>query len=368
MHSSLELQQNLCKNSLVTPTQSLHVTSHNPSPWDGDFGVDTVKIGFPINPELLSLHEPVWIARATLDPKYDKEFENFEHNVWIGHSNVNVRVLPSYGKASLEFNSAQIRRPKSLFLLEPNELVDVVEEVLDGVSHLVSGIFDRINPNTGEIVRDPNWLSIVSFIRLDLAKNLYIPSRSDLVQVKAAIEKATPTHMRKKEKHESREEGWTVYNKTSSSGLERIYDKHVEAKVHRGFESVAPGTLRFETQLKGKRLTAPTYIKKLDQLTNDNAWEALENRWKACKWAVPIMEANSIYDAVSGLSHAKQQSILGYMMMAADGYPIPLDQRHINTKNKEARALGLVPGMPISSQGSVSKILDLKAGGLINIC
>jgi len=58
---------------------------------------------------------------------------------------------------------------------------------------------------------------------------------------------------------------------------------------------------------------------------------------------------------------------LGFMMMAAEGYPAPIEPRHLASKIKEARALGLVPGMALATQGTVVKQLDLKAGGLVAI-
>jgi len=366
MNTSLGLQK-ICGYPLVTHTQSLHAALEDNALWDGNCGVDTVRIGFSINPDLLSLHDPVWKVHASFDQILDKEFEWFEHNIWIGYTNVRVVVRPMFANASIEFNAANVRHPKSLYLLEPNELCEVVEEVLEGVRHLLSGSFDVLDSQTGEIIRVSNWRSAVRFERLDLGRNFFIPSLSDLMNVKQAIVKATPRNLKKKETIESKGGGWTTYNKTSGSGLERFYDKHVELANHRGIEPVPRGTLRFETQLQGNRLKAPVYIKTLDQLSNETAWQALENRWSACKWGVPIMEPNSIYAAVSGLSIAKQESMLGFMMMAADGYPAPIEPRHLASKKKEARALGLVPGMALTTQGTVVKHLDLKAGGLVAI-
>jgi hypothetical protein len=179
--------------------------------------------------------------------------------------------------------------------------------------------------------------------------------------------KATPRHMKKKELIESPKDGWTQYNKTRSSGLERIYDKHAQLSNHRSAEQVPKGTLRFETQLQGKRLKAPVYVKTLDQLTNETAWQALTNRWKACKWAVPIMEANSIYAAISGESEGIQDALLGFMMKMADGLSAQIDPRRMKYMTQKALSLGLVPGMPIEAQGLVSRVLDLESGGLVDI-
>jgi hypothetical protein len=359
--------QNLCKNSLVTPTQSLHAATSTNSFWDGNCGVDTVRIGFTLNPDLLSLHEPVWESHSHVDQKADKEFEWFTHNIWIGFTNVHITVRPTFNNCSLEFNAPQVLRNKSLFLLEPEALVGVVEKVLDGVRDLLSGAFDQLNPNTGEITRHPNWCSMVRFERLDLAKNFYIPSLADLANVKAAITKTIPKNMKKKGIFESPKYGWTVENKTNGVGMDRIYDKSVELARHHGSEKAPSGSLRFETQLQGNRLKAPIFVKTLDSLTNTVALEALEARWKACKWGVPVMEANSIYKAVESLSETKQERMLGFMMKAADGQTSAMDPRHLHAMTKEARLLGLVPGMPVSAQGKVSKMLDLRTGGLVEI-
>jgi hypothetical protein len=309
----------------------------------------------------------VWKVHSNVDQKRDKESEWFDHDIWIGYTNVHVIVRPMYGTASLEFNAANVRQPKSLLLLEPNELTGVVEEVLEGVRHLLFASFDSLDMETGEIVRDSRWTSMVGFQRLDLAQNFFIPSPHDLALVKAAIAKATPRHMKKKELIESRKDGWTRYNKTRSSGLERIYDKHAELANRRDSAYAPPGTLRFETQLQGKRLKAPVYVKTLDQLTNETAWEALENRWKACKWGVPIMQGNTIYTAISGESEAVQDGLLGFMMKMADGLSAQMDPRRLQNMTKKALSLGLVPGMPIQAQGLVSQVLDLAAGGLVDI-
>jgi hypothetical protein len=359
--------QNFRQNALVTPTQSLQSLPESSLFWNGNRGIDTVRIGFPINLEHLSLHDPVWKVHASIDQKNDKETEWLDHNLWIGHANVHLIVRPLYGVASLEFKAPAIRNQECLYLLEPSQLTSVVEEVLVGVSHLIYPAFDHIDLESGEITRDPLWRSMVKFQRLDLAQNLLIPSQVELAQVKAAIAKVNPSHMRKKESIESTKGGWTVYNKTSRSGLERIYDKHAETAKHQAIEPAPPGTLRFEAQLQGKRLKEPIYVKSLDQLTNESAWKALENRWKACKWAVPIMEGKSIYKAISAETEAVQDGILGFMLKMADGLSGQMDPRRLQTMTKKAQSLGLVPGLPLESQGLVTKVLDLKEGGLVAV-
>lgn len=329
--------------------------------------MDSVTIGFPLNSDLLSLHDPVWFVHTSYDQKTYKEFEVLTQNVWIGHTNVHVTVRPLFNNCSIAYNAAQMRRPKSLYLLDPEELSDVVEEVLDGVRHLLSGSFDYLNQGSGEYIRRPDWRSMVRFERLDLARNLFIPSPSELALVKAAIAKVTPRNMKKKTNTESTKKGWTVTNDTAGVGMDRIYDKHAQLLTQRGAEQALPGTLRFETQLEANRLKAPVHVKTLDKLTRKAAWEALENRWKACKWGVPIMKGNSIYAAISGESEAVQDGLLGFMMKMADGLSAQMDPRRLHTMTKKALSLGLVPGMPIQAQGLVSKVLDLKAGGLIDI-
>jgi hypothetical protein len=93
-------------------------------------------------------------------------------------------------------------------------------------------------------------------------------------------------------------------------------------------------------------------------------WEALQERWTACNWAVTVSEPGTLAKALSHLSAKEVQNLAGFLWQCENG----LDDSHTKARQSEYRkkalALGLNPGMPISEQGVGKLHLDLFSGEL----
>jgi hypothetical protein len=263
----------------------------------------------------------------------------------------------------LSFNAARVVSEKSAYLLPPNALATVIEKLLDELQDVIMPCFDTLNSRTGEIVRDPDWKALVNVSRIDLARNLRIPFQK--AWLKKAIELQVPSYGRHTIIHRSAQGGWTVQNATQTDGEDRIYDKNAELRRHVIEDSIdmAEGLFRFESQLMKERLSRHG-LTTLSRVNDERVWQALETRWKACKWGVAVGGTDPIVGALEQLELSQQESLLGFLHLSSlDAYEDKTTS-HYKRLAKLAAQYGLTPGMELSSMTKPEYQLDLFAGEL----
>ncbi len=142
-----------------------------------------------------------------------------------------------------------------------------------------------------------------------------------------------------------------------------FYDKYAEMLKTIGPDPDGPhdGTYRYETQLRGDRIKK-FGLHRLDYVTENRVWEALESRWSSCRWAVKLPEVINILDALNGESTAMKESLCGYLTLAELGGTSDMNSQHLRRRDQQARDLGLTPGKPVSEQGKPSRVLNIHAG------
>jgi hypothetical protein len=352
------MTQIFSNNLLLTDAETI-----TPIPTDSEWGVDTVTLYFPFDENLLDLTSPIW--RRSSSGIYLDSGKEFAHHVgYLETEHGSVRISLNLVKqiCSLHFNAARIVQGKSRQLLKPNALEPLVEDLLELIADAVGGTFE-VDAKTGELVRSATWARQVSISRLDLARNLKV---SQLPRLKEALRLAIPKNGKTQHVYDSyKGSGWTLVNGTISAGKDRIYDKDAELQGLEVEETLSDeqSWFRFETQLENNRLSK-FGLTTLDRVGDIRCWEALQERWTACNWAVTVSEPGTLAKALSHLSAKEVQNLAGFLWQCENG----LDDSHTKARQSEYRkkalALGLNPGMPISEQGVGKLHLDLFSGEL----
>jgi hypothetical protein len=344
-------------NPLLT-VEKLNEKAHRPVvPTDNELGIDTVRMFIPVNLDLCEWDSSLWGYDSTGNSSVkNRTYHHLETVISHDFADVKVVLYPDTAIARLSFNAARLLTPKSRQLLDPDALVPLVEGVLNAVSHLVVGAFDSVDPGTGAFIRDSNWADQVGLTRLDIARNLFIDSPQE---VRMTLEKLQPHKGKTIHKYWDAEGGWTLWNKTKTTGSDRLYDKAAELAAHTKDEVLGAandGWYRFETQLEKDRIKRFGFSK-LSGITRERVWQALEVRWDKCGWeemleTVPIKE---------------RMEFLGYLEAASRHQTSLMHPPQIAKMQKLAKKLGVTPGVSLDEQGLLTRQLSLYDAKIIDL-
>ena len=333
-------------------------------PGDASWGIDTVRISYGIQPEHCDPSHELWTGTSTYIGNADASGETWRGSRKYDQGEVRVFVYLGRGTCSLEFNAARLIDSNPLYLLPPDMLMPLVEKMVWDLHEVVWPSF-LIVTGDGEITLQPNWASSVRITRLDLARDLHIESPGP---VKAALEAMETRYGRRKSVETSRSGGWTVYNKTRSSGLDRCYDKAAESR-HKdpdaALKYVPEGTFRFETELKGDRLKS-SGLSRLDRIHEQSSWDAMAHRWEQTRWGSLISTGTGLEEVLARLTPHLRTKVLAYLASESLGNILNLDPRVANDLARRCRDLGLTPGLPLESLGGAARCIDLFSGRLMD--
>jgi hypothetical protein len=145
----------------------------------------------------------------------------------------------------------------------------------------------------------------------------------------------------------------------SGVGMVRLYDKHQET-------AKAPeGTLRWEVEARSAWLARLASIRTVEDINSESVAALAADRWDWSAMGVEVSAAQRVIEKVkrSGLSPAKQRSLLGHLMLVAAGERSELGKNQVTEYNRLQRDLGIVisPDMLGSSGGFVAR-LDWDSG------
>jgi hypothetical protein len=276
---------------------------------------------------------------------------------------VRVVLYSARGICHLTLTAPRFATDDRLDLLPPSRLKPLVRVVIDSLRESVWPVFVKVTED-GEIVWDQDWDAQVRFKRLDLARNLIV---DDEPTVKAGLMAKESRYQKRRSIDLSSKGGWTISNRTNSSGMERFYDKTAEMGTRRS-QSEDEARLvsdekvfRFEAQIMKDRLEAVN-LKTLADLTDATAWRALEARWDATQWGRPLPGKTDLLEAVSGLPALSRMALIGFLHMAAEGQLGDLSPSQLRLQRERAKACGLTPGTPVRLLGQAQTLLDLHAG------
>jgi hypothetical protein len=358
------LDEEFNKNPLLTDS---NVNENNPkgiSPADKEWGIDTVTISFKVDLNLCSNDPSEWTKEST---DFYSDSQQTRHNLVKvlekEYANVRISFLPKYEKCSITFNSARLLSPKSRSLCPPSALKPLVAGLLDEVKEFVWPQFDYLDEASGEIKRDSDWASQVSFTRLDAARNLFI---DDIPGVKQALPLARPKYWKGYILYLQPGESWTLVNTTERSGKDRVYDKDAELANHDVHETIDTegAWFRFECQLQEDRLLT-NGLKTLDKVTDERVWEAIAKRWDYCQWGVNLYQRGTIQRAIQNLSANQKQDLVGFLALSSMNELEGLTPSRIRTMNALARSVGLTPGITLDAQGIANRKLSLWEGRIV---
>lgn len=358
-------------NLLVTQhgtTNYARFTTLASMPNDSGWGIDTSFLYYPVDVSNLYPNDPFWVSEETRNfHDSGKAYSCFVGSIRMEHANIRVEFEPEYSRVKLKFNASRLLQPKSTYLLPPNAFQALVGAILDELASVAPPVFDVLNSVTGEIERAENWAEQVKVSRLDLARNIFVPTPY-LNQVKLAVENTVARNQKLQQIYRSQNSDWTAVNSTKTAGQDRLYDKWAELQNHEIDEALraSQGTLRFETQLQKDRLE--TFgLRTLASITDERAWNAIASRWNACRWGVSVGEPNSLFAAVSSLKPSARLGVVGFMLYAAQRELDAFTNQQKRTFVSRAKSCGLTPGMPIELSGTPVAFLDINTGGLVDL-
>jgi hypothetical protein len=326
-------------------------TSDDTSAMATDWGIDTVKVSFTVNPAQSWSMSDFWRDRSSRTlRKMGVEAETLVGYLNFEHGDVRVTLYMIRAICHLEFNASRLVQGKSSALWTPDGLVPLVHRFLDEVREHAWPEFIRWTDD-GEIVWDADWADQVKIRRLDIARNFLV---SDPALVKRALPNVTSRHARMKVQYQNSKGGWTIVNGTSRSGQDRLYDKAAELDASRpeaSMHDAGDGLFRFETQLQKERL-ASHGLTRLSDVTSNTAWKALVGRWEATRWGSPLPTSSGLLEALEGLSGLQAERLLGFLHLDAIGHAEQLQSpSHVKDYRALARSRGLTPGMPVELLG-----------------
>ena len=357
---------NLDNNPLLTGSSVIQNKPQGVSPADNEWGIDTVTISFKVDLNLSSNDPSEWTKEST---DFYSDSQQTRHNLVKvldkEYARVRISFLPKYEKCSITFNAARLLTPKSRSLCPPSALKPLVAGLLDEVREFVWPQFDYVDETSGEIKRDSDWASQVSFTRLDAARNMFI---DDIPGVKQALPLARPKYWKGYVLYLQPGESWTLVNTTERSGKDRVYDKDAELANHDVHETMETdgAWFRLECQLQEDRLLS-NGLKTLDKVTDERVWEAIEKRWDYCQWGVKLYKRGTIQQAIQKLSANQKQDLVGYLALNSMNELDGLTPSRIKSMNGLAKSVGLTPGIPLDEQGVANRELSLWEGRIINI-
>jgi len=347
-----------------TSSSSTNYSRNSPRaavPADDNHGIDWIGFGFDVNPNLGDVLSPLWtINKAGNHPEPDIAYKNLWIDIPLGQTVAKVNFQPELLKCYVHFNPSTALYGKSARLAPYKACAPLIATLLDALQPFVHPQFDLVN-DSGEISRANLWERSVSLTRLDIARNLYI---DDKVQAKQALSLQTPKNMKTKMQYQNGKRGWGLANTTKAEGQDKIYDKEEQLRSIGG-EYVSTdnrGTLfRFEIELKRSRLKKYG-IRTLADISENNAWEALQDRWEACRWAVQLTEPGTLAKAISGLTFTQQCGVVEYLAM----HSIGLENGYTASRHRHmgalVRQLGFKLGGPLETQGLAFRKLNLYSG------
>ena len=339
---------------------------------DGSWGLDTVKLSFYVNPDQCDLSSPLWSMTSSKNLRDDQpEADTLSgfHLMHLPHGpfQVHARLYTARNICHLEFPSARFLSADRRDLLPPDALCRVARLIIEDLHAVAWPMFMAITED-GEILWDDDWATEVRMSRLDVARNFLI---EDPAIVKASLAAIKGRYQKAWTIDGNANGGWTITNKTESSGRDRFYEKDAEMRgqhfTDRGDLLVSQGTLfRFETQVQKSRLAA-LGMSRLSDVNAASAWAALEARWEATRWGSPLPGKGNVAVAVSGLPVKQQMELIGFLHMSEVGADLHMTDSQRRRMRDLARSCGLTPGVPVAMLGEPTTRLDLRAGTVVSL-
>lgn len=327
---------------------------------DTAWGIDTVGLSYDVDLSLCDIDSPFWQSRSSKSlTESTHDVDTFVGQLPLPNGNVRVALYTLRGVCALHFNAARLTHGKSEQLLDARVLAPLVEAIIDELQHVVWPAFDIVDEN-GSVVRDPSWNQKMRVKRLDVARNFNV-AHPELV--KSGVRQIKSSHQKTMHEYANAQGGWTLENRTESSGSDRLYDKSAEIASQVTDERLwyENKVFRFEAQLQQDRLKK-FGLNNLAGITEESVWDALASRWEATRWGSPLPGTSGLLEAVSHLSPTRQDNLLGYLQRRAAGVTEGMSAHYMRERDKLARSCGLIPGVATEAMGAPDRYLDLFQG------
>ena len=356
------------ETSMPEVMPQLHAETVQVTDWahDGSWGLDTVRLSYPIDPEQCDFQSPLWGGQTGHIPRGAPQgLPTLKQQTTIGGHSVRVEMYSSHGRCHIEFNVADYMRTHPYGLGIAETLSVVAKKIIEYVSLVVWPRFQTADELTGEIAWDEDWLTRVQVKRMDVSRNFVC---EDSARIKRALAASAHRSDTSHHVHQHPGGGWGVVHGTKQAGQDKIYDKTAHRPLPESEARLLGGdtVLRFEAELKKDRLEAAGMMT-LDQVTSERVIAALEKRWAITGWGDPIPSEGSIVAATAGLKYPTRAKVIGHIVLSEAGATDELSKKVKQRWDATAKRAGLVPGMPTAALGEPDSFLDLRSGRLVKL-
>lgn len=327
-----------------------------------DVGVDWLNLGFDLNLDQSDLESDYWSPTKRRSERIPGvAYPRLYAQVPFGKTYAQIELDLIRFRCFLRFNPSSALFGKAFDLVDAEESKLVVTKLLDALQPDIFGVFDQVL-DTGEVVRAPEWQSQVTLTRVDAARNLYIDEPE---QFKRLTPLSRGKHNPTNHQYEKNGSTWGLVQQTKQEGQERLYDKSLElvqqVREEEIFE-VERNWFRFETQLQRDRLKKFGF-ETLAGLTQERLWEALEQRFLATGWGVPIRRQGSVTESLRGTPPNELLTMLGFMSMKRLGIANMIPPRRRKVYERMIRESGLTSDDPVDL-GPVRGFVDVRLGAI----
>lgn len=373
VHQAPDLSVEHSRNQQDSPTYRLGEVSSPSVPAAiantssvSSWGIDTVKIGFKVDPSQCDRDSDLWVTSSTQNLRNDRpEAETFRGFYVLPALEREVKITINLylmdGICHLSFNAARAVFAHKDELLPPDAMRPLVQGIVSQLLHAVWPTFVAVTAD-GEMVWSPDWAAQVSVKRLDIARNFEVDDAGPL-RVVLPLQKGR--YQRQVVTHDSGNGCWTIESPTNQVGKDKFYTKSallaLDPEESERMRARSKELLRFETQLMRGRLA--TYgLTTLDRVTEESTWAALEARWDATGWGTPLPETGDLLKAVEPLKPKDRALLIGYLHLAAAGAPSHLSEAQERRIRNLAKQCGVTVGVPVELVGEPISYLDLPTG------
>jgi hypothetical protein len=348
-------------NLLVTPTKATQSLVNTTPPTDDQWGCDYLAFSLYVSPDSIDVSDAFWDADNRRTKDRTVTYDNFKGSLMVGYARVKLYLMPLNERLKIEFNPSRVFSSSASALLFPaDKIKEVTETVINVIESKIGNFISAVDPTTGEITLDPEWVNRANLSRFDATRDIWVPIEYSQ-QLENTWDAVTPDvrHL-KNSFSKAAAKSYSIYHSTKSEGSDKLYNKtaQLNPKWHKANPTTV--TYRFESTLRKGRLKTHE-LRTLGDITNERVWNAIETRWNKTKWGVNIRSTDTATTALAGQTIVQRQRMIGVLEEGALGI-LDMTQRTNKAICKRIRELGLVPGVDTIRSGEAIGFVDIHRG------
>ena len=326
-------------------------------------GVDRIKIGIPFDSKVSDWKAflshlkkaPIGKHGRAVKVKDAKTGTRLEFFVW---PTANTSVI------YVELNPARYRDPSGYSLLHPNEVKNVVADIISTyfTNGLIIPTFMILPSGTLATEEwDPDWKSEISLSRLDVSADFLITDSSFSIDHLSEVESKW-SHGTAIFHNHGIANTWTNSLK-SQDGRLKFYNKYEQSKKVKLNPMAPKGTFRFEYRMQSRHLHR-NHLHTLTDLSEDRFEAALRHGWDLSRLSLPFTTSTSwkqiIRDSV--LTYQEKAELIGFLEEDEVGNDTYFPDSYRKLMRNKAKSVGISFKKSLKGQTKTSVKLDLETG------